>query len=199
IWWISARRAAERRAQAGRLAGINRELQLHSERAEQAARAKGDFLANMSHEIRTPLNGIIGYSGLVMEDERLADETKGHVRHIVDASNALRVVIDNILDFSKIEAGEIELDPRPFAVEELIDNCISIVRHSADAKGLELRVRSRTPSALWVLGDASRLRQVLLNMLNNAIKFTARGSVEILVESHDASADPLHLRVSVRD
>jgi PAS domain S-box-containing protein len=174
------------------------ELKAARARAEQAGAAKADFLANMSHEIRTPLNGIIGYADLALEDETLAPATRRQVARIFEASESLRVIIDDILDFSKIEACGVQLESKPLYISELIDNCASIIQPKAEEKGLKLVATvSDTPPVL--IGDAPRLRQVLLNLMNNAVKFTASGSVELVVASLSRSADMVRLRISVTD
>lgn len=166
--------------------------------AEQAGAAKADFLANMSHEIRTPLNGIIGYADLVLEDQRLAPTTRRQVERIFQASDSLRVIIDDILDFSKIEACGVKLESKPLYLNELIDNCVSIIEPRAEEKGLKLVATAHdTPAVL--MGDAARLRQVLLNLMNNAVKFTAAGSVELIVSCLSRAAHMVRLRIAVVD
>nr|WP_303625910.1 PAS domain S-box protein [Rhodopseudomonas palustris] len=174
------------------------ELKAARASAEQASAAKADFLANMSHEIRTPLNGIIGYADLVLEDQTLAPDTRRQVSRIFEASDSLRVIIDDILDFSKIEACGIKLESKPLYLEELIANCASIIEPKADEKGLQLIATARaTPSVL--IGDAARLRQVLLNLMNNAVKFTATGSVELIVSCLSRAGNIARLRIAVTD
>jgi PAS domain S-box-containing protein len=182
------RQVAERTAQ------LERTLTL----AEQASAAKADFLANMSHEIRTPLNGIIGYADLVLEDETLAPKTRRQVERIFEASDALRVIIDDILDFSKIEACGVKLENKPLYINELIENCASIIKPKADEKGLELIITfCDTPHVL--IGDAARLRQVVLNLMNNAVKFTSAGSVELVVSCLSRTHNSARLRIAVTD
>ncbi|MDP2411089.1 MAG: ATP-binding protein, partial [Pseudolabrys sp.] len=178
---------------------IRLELKVAKESAERATAAKSEFLANMSHEIRTPLNGIIGYSDLAMEDRNVAPETHRHIARIFEASNALRVIIDDILDFSKIEARGVDLQPHPFNVRELVENCAAIVMPAADVKGLEVvsTVAADVPEAL--AGDPQRLRQILINLLNNAVKFTAKGSVKLILECRSSSDGIATLRFNVVD
>ncbi|MFC0241661.1 PAS domain S-box protein [Rhodopseudomonas telluris] len=174
------------------------ELKAARASAEHASAAKADFLANMSHEIRTPLNGIIGYADLVLEDQTLAPDTRRQVTRIFEASDSLRVIIDDILDFSKIEACGVKLESKPLYINELIANCASIIEPKADEKGLKLVATARaTPPVL--LGDASRLRQVLLNLMNNAVKFTAAGSVELVVSCISRVDNVARLRIAVTD
>jgi signal transduction histidine kinase/DNA-binding response OmpR family regulator len=181
-WLGSTRARAKQLRQSATLEMMNAELKAATARAEQLAQVKSDFLANMSHEIRTPLNGIVGYSGLALEDAGLSGSARQYVERVFHASNSLRVIIDDILDFSKLEAGELKLDSMSFSIDETIDNCLSIVRPAAAVKGLELgRETDQSPPA-WVVGDGLRIRQVLLNLLNNAIKFTERGTVELRIQ-----------------
>ncbi|MBI5128810.1 MAG: PAS domain S-box protein [Rhodopseudomonas palustris] len=174
------------------------ELKAARASAEHASAAKADFLANMSHEIRTPLNGIIGYADLALEDQRLTLDTRRQLSRIFEASNSLRVIIDDILDFSKIEACGVKLECKPLYINELIDNCASIIEPKADEKGLELIAAAHdTPPVL--IGDAVRLRQVILNLMNNAVKFTAAGKVELTVSSLSHSDTTARLRIAVTD
>ena len=147
--------------------------------AERANRAKTDFLASMSHEIRTPLNAVLGFTDLMLTSGRLDAGTRRQANLVRSSGAALLTVVNDILDFSKVEAGAVELVERPFALPTLLDNCVAIVRGGADAKGLGLRLRLDPGLPRWVMGDESRLRQVLLNLLNNAVKFTAAGSVTL--------------------
>ena len=149
--------------------------------ADQANRAKSQFLANMSHEIRTPLNGIIGCAELMLASDDPA-ECRSLARLCLDESEHLLHLINNVLDYSKIEAGKIQLEKKPFNLEQLIESVLSALRIQAQAKGLELRLQIRGDPSLSVVGDALRLRQVLINLVNNAVKFTHHGSVIVKLE-----------------
>ncbi len=157
--------------------------------ADEANRAKTEFLACMSHEIRTPLNSVIGFASLLLARADLDGQARLYGERIQAGGKALLTVVDDILDFSQVEAGIVELEPRPFSLPGLIDECLSIVQHAATAKALSVHVNlvDRLPPA--VLGDAARLRQILLNLLNNAIKFTPEGSVLLEIRADRARGD----------
>ncbi|MGI8943180.1 MAG: ATP-binding protein [Qipengyuania sp.] len=157
------------------------QLQSAQEAAESAMRAKSDFLTVMSHEIRTPLNSVIGFAELLLSTGNLKPEERHQVELIEGAGTMLLTVVNDLLDFSKIEASKIELSPAPFAVETFVDMVASIVRGSAECKGLEMRVDIDRRLSTHYFGDEARLGQVLLNLLNNAVKFTYAGSVSLSV------------------
>ena len=169
------------------------------ETAEAAARVKSEFLANMSHELRTPLTSVIGFSGLLQASEALPAEERVYVERIATASEALLGVINDILDYSKLEANAIEMDPEPFLVAALIDGAAVIIEGQCVAKGLSLKVVVDAAMPEMLTGDAGRLRQVMLNFLSNAVKFTGKGGVTLSVGGRPEGDGRWRLRVAVTD
>ncbi|HZZ34247.1 MAG TPA: ATP-binding protein, partial [Caulobacteraceae bacterium] len=189
---VSVSRIIDRRKQ------MEQELVEARERAEAAAAVKADFLANMTHELRTPLNAIIGFSGILKGAGGLSAEDARHAHLIHDASATLLEIVNNVLDISKLEAGAFDADPRPFDPQVEIRSVVGLIEDQAKAKGLTLMVTSEGDDARLV-GDAPRLRQVVLNFLSNALKFTAQGRIELTVAQSAAGAGARRLRVSVAD
>ncbi len=186
------RDVTERQAQAEELVGAK-------EAAETATRAKSSFLASMSHELRTPLNGIIGYADLLLAAPDLDDAKRSHIARIQSAGDALLTVVNDVLDFSEIEAGAMRIMPEPFSLPKLIDATVDLLRPIAERKSLALKVDIDQAVGPWLFGDDGRLRQILLNLLGNALKFTAQGSVTLSVCRRDGVSDPQNLRFAVTD
>jgi PAS domain S-box-containing protein len=161
--------------------GINTELQLKAREIERASQAKSMFLANMSHEIRTPLNGVLGMSQLLAESH-LPEKQSGLVKDIIDSGEMLRGIINDLLDFSKIDAGSMSLESRAFSPRDAIEKTIALVSRSAAAKKLNLSVTLSSDIPGHALGDELRFRQIVLNLVGNAIKFTSAGSVTVTAD-----------------
>jgi PAS domain S-box-containing protein len=197
---ITARKLAERElaTKAEELARANAALERLAEAAKAASQAKGDFLANMSHEIRTPLNGIIGMTDLALETE-LSAEQRDYIETVKFSADSLLNVINDILDFSKIEAGKMDLEQIDFDLYECIEGSLKTMALRADEKGLELLCDVAPGVAETLVGDPGRLRQVLINLIGNAVKFTAEGEVSLTVQTELLEGNSVTLHFTVSD
>ncbi|WP_341303311.1 response regulator [Pseudomonas sp. TMP25] len=176
----------------------NIELDLARKEALEASRIKSEFLANMSHEIRTPLNGILGFTHLLQKSE-LTPRQQDYLGTIEKSADSLLAIINEILDFSKIEAGKLVLESTPFNLRDLLQEALTILAPAAHAKQLELLSLVYRDTPLSLIGDPLRLKQVLTNLVSNAIKFTRTGTVVMRAMLEDESADRAQLRISVQD
>ena len=176
----------------------NVELDIAKRKAQDANKVKSEFLANMSHELRTPLNGVIGFTRQVLKTP-LSDTQRDHLQTIERSAGSLLSIINDILDLSKLDAGKMIIENIPFSIRESIEETLTLLAPSAHKKNIELslRVSPQLPDSL--IGDAMRIKQVMVNLANNAIKFTDKGSVDINLEGHVIGKNRYKIRVTVQD
>ena len=194
----AARDITERKAAEETMAQLVKELEIAKRRAEEATEAKSAFLANMSHEIRTPLNGILGMTTLALQT-RLSAEQKEYLTTVQTSAESLLEIINDILDFSKIEAQRLDLDRAEFDVRETVGDAAKLLALRAAEKGIELACHITPDVPEILVGDAGRLRQVLLNVLGNAVKFTSVGEVVLRVDVETTKVDRVTLHFAVTD
>ncbi len=174
------------------------ELNQATQKAMESTKAKSEFLANMSHEIRTPMNGVLGMTEILL-DTRLTSKQKHFVDTIYRSGKALLVIINDILDFSKIEAGKLILEQYDFNLHEMIEDVVDLLKDKAHEKGLEIYAKIPSDLPKRVIGDEGRLRQILINLTGNAIKFTSKGEVLVKVEQKAVTRNSIELYFEVID
>jgi signal transduction histidine kinase/CheY-like chemotaxis protein len=185
----------------------NDKLRIAEQDAIKANRAKSDFLANMSHEIRTPLNAVLGMDELIINeigpekiiDDSSVDRIRGYADNIKDAGHLLLSVINDILDLSKIESGKMEINEAPYTLHKLTDEVDTMIRIKAEQKDLKYIQQTDPSIPDRLIGDELRIRQIMINILNNAVKYTDKGEVKLEITSESVSEDVINLRISVRD
>lgn len=193
--WMRQRH--QRRAQMA-LEALNTELRYAKAQADNASREKSQFLANMSHELRTPFNGMLGMLDMLEEEGPLSQHQRDCIKTAKNSAQHLLRLLNEILDMSALEAGKMSITPEPTDMARLLHDVQALMQAAATQKGLQLLHTGELPQPAWVLADATRVRQILFNLLHNAIKFTERGQVVLDVHA-SASADTLHWRIVVRD
>lgn len=177
---------------------LMREMEQSKAKAEEASRLKSEFLANMSHELRTPMNGIIGMTELALDTPLTAEQSE-YLKVVRSSADSLLAILNDVLDFSKIDAGKLTLSPVETDLCELVDDTVRLLAVQAEQKGLELISRFRPDVPRGVLCDPVRVRQILTNLIGNAIKFTHQGEVSLLVERASGNPDELVLQFSISD
>ncbi len=174
------------------------EVEQARDAAEKSAQVKSDFLANMSHEIRTPMNGILGLLH-ILSDTELNEQQQDFLKKALFSTNELLRIINDILDFSKIEAGKLKMECVPFTLQSVCTEVVNLLGHIARQKGLDFSVEQGKHSELAIIGDPLRLKQVLINLLGNAIKFTSKGSVSLIIDNIKMLDQKLHCKFTVKD
>ncbi|UPQ87079.1 hybrid sensor histidine kinase/response regulator [Vibrio sinaloensis] len=172
-------------------------LEREKVKAQASTKAKSAFLATLSHEIRTPMNGVLGTAQILLKTD-LNDEQRKHLKTLYESGEHMMTLLNEILDFSKVEQGHLELESSPFPLESIIGSINSVYYTLCSEKGLQFKVYSEVPNERWYLCDKARLRQILFNLLNNAVKFTSRGYVEVYFKEEQLDGE-VYLLIRVRD
>ncbi len=177
---------------------LNEELAEAADEANAAGRAKSEFLAQMSHEIRTPINAIIGMDEMILRESK-DEEIKEYAQNVKSASNTLLTLINGILDLSKIESGKMEIVRVKYDLPDMIDNLVNMLSEKAEKKGLELKLKidEKLPTTLY--GDDMKIRQIITNILTNAVKYTDKGSIMLTMKAEEVSGEDVKIRVEVKD
>ena len=174
------------------------ELQIHEGQIAQAAQFKSDFLANMSHEIRTPMNAVVGLSDLLQRQD-LDEKSREYADQIHTSANTMLVIINDILDFTRIEAGTIDIIPSDYNVKRMMEDIVGITSIGIKDKPVEMRLNYSPGIPPVLYGDSSRIRQILINVISNAVKFTEKGSIRINVDSKPVDDNKVDLKIRVAD